>query len=112
VFLTGATAENADCNMSDVKMRVTSAGNLSCAGNLNIGNTIASFDSSATSLNKNTIVGGNLKVGYGLANIHNGSPYAVINNFMASGSLTTGGTTADYGTSTSWSSSKAGLLME
>ncbi len=32
------------------------------------------------------------------ANIQNGSPYAVSNNFMQSGSLTIGGTNADYGT--------------
>ncbi len=63
--------------MNDIKMRISSAGNVSCAGNLNIGN-------STISLNKDTIVGGDLKVGYGLANIHNGSPYAVINNFMTS----------------------------
>ena len=64
-------------------------------------------------MNRNTIVGGgDLKVGYALANIHNGSPYAVTNNYMASGSLTTGGTNAKDGTATSWSASTAGLLME
>ncbi len=31
---------------------------------------------------------------------------------MASGSLTIGGTNADYETATNWSSSTAGLLME
>ncbi len=80
--------------------------------NLNIGNTIASFKSSAISLNKTATVGGDFKVGYGLANIHNSSQYAVINNFMASGSLTIGGTTGNYGTATNWSASTAGLLME
>jgi hypothetical protein len=44
--------------------------------------------------------------------IHNGSPYAVINNFMSPGSLTIGGVNADYGSATNWSSSTAGLMME
>jgi hypothetical protein len=100
-------------NTRQPRMTITKEGNASCTGNLNIGNTIASFNSSAISLNKNTIVGGDLKVGYGLANIHNGSLYAVIANFMASGSLTIGGTNANYGTGVNqWSSNTAGLMME
>jgi hypothetical protein len=55
---------------------------------------------------------GRLNVAGNLGVIHNGSPYATNNGFMASGSLTIGGTTANYGTSTGWSSSTAGLLME
>jgi hypothetical protein len=72
-----------------------SAGSKSQNGKMNFNiYSIASFHSSAISLSNNTIVGGDLKVGcevYGLANIHNGSPYAVNNYSMASGSLTTGG---------------------
>jgi len=48
----------------------------------------------------------------GLANIHNGSPYAVSNNFMQSGSLTIGGTNANYGNGNNWSGNTAGLMME
>jgi hypothetical protein len=95
------------------RMRIASNGNVSIAGNLNIGSSVASFNSGAISLNKNTIVAGDLKVGNGLANIHNGSPYAVIASFMSSGSLTIGGTNVNYGGGVSqWNSSTAGLLME
>jgi hypothetical protein len=52
------------------------------------------------------------KVGYRLANIHDGSPYAVNSNYMASGPLPIGGTKANYGTAPRWSSSTAGLLMD
>ena len=48
----------------------------------------------------------------GITNIHNGSPYAVANNYMASGSLTIGGTNADYGNSSGWTTNTAGLMME
>jgi hypothetical protein len=48
----------------------------------------------------------------GVANIHNGSRFAVFSNFMASGSLTIGGTNENYGTATNWSSNTAGLMME
>ncbi len=48
----------------------------------------------------------------GIACIHNGSPYAVSNNFMTAGSLTIGGTTFDYGNATGWSTNTAGLMME
>ncbi len=49
----------------------------------------------------------------GIANIHNGSLYAVSNNFMSAGSLTIGGTNVNYGGgSTGWTSSTAGLMME
>jgi hypothetical protein len=34
VFLTRATADNADCTMSDEKMRITSAGNIACTGSI------------------------------------------------------------------------------
>ena len=49
----------------------------------------------------------------GVANINNGSPYAVANNYMAAGSLTIGGTTTNYGGGSSqWTTNTAGLLME
>ncbi len=49
----------------------------------------------------------------GIGCIHNGSPYAVANNFMASGNLTIGGTTANYGGGTLWNGGNAaGLMME
>lgn len=53
----------------------------------------------------------------GVANIHNGSPYAITNGFMQSGSLTIGGTNADYGCQIygggGWSGNNtAGLLLE
>ena len=48
----------------------------------------------------------------GIANINNGSPYATVNNYMQSGSLTIGGTNANYGGGTNWNSNTAGLLME
>ena len=54
-----------------------------------------------------------LQVYNGVANINNGSPYAVPANFMAAGSLTIGGTTANYGGGSSqWTTNTAGLLME
>jgi hypothetical protein len=72
---------------------------------------IATLNTNAISLNKQTIITGNFK-NVGIANIHNGSPYAAINNNMASGSLTIGGTNVDYGVATNFSSSTAGLMME
>jgi hypothetical protein len=55
---------------------------------------------------------GNVTVN-GSANIHNGSPFSVPNNYMQSGSLTIGGTNANYGTGgNQWSSNTAGLMME
>lgn len=49
----------------------------------------------------------------GTATINNGSNSANVNNFMASGSLTIGGTNVNYGGGVSqWSSNTAGLLME
>ena len=48
----------------------------------------------------------------GAANIHNNNRYAVPNNYMAYGSLTIGGTNANYGGGSGWSASTAGLMME
>jgi hypothetical protein len=48
----------------------------------------------------------------GIVNIHNGSRYAVANNYMQSGSLTIGSTNLSYGTSINWTSNTADLLME
>jgi hypothetical protein len=73
------------------------------------GGVIAASADALTSGDKT--ISGNLTVA-GLSNIHNGSPYAVPNNFMASGSLTIGGTTSNYGGTTNWTSNTAGLMME
>jgi hypothetical protein len=48
----------------------------------------------------------------GSATINNGSNYANSNGRMGSGSLTIGGTTANYGGGYDWNSSTAGLLFE
>ena len=50
----------------------------------------------------------------GLVCINNGLPWAVVNSKMQSGSLTIGGTNADYGWNTNgWTNSNAaGLLLE
>jgi len=48
----------------------------------------------------------------GTAVISNGNSYATKHNFMASGSLTIGSITADYGGGKSWNPSTAGLLLE
>ena len=56
----------------------------------------------------------NLEVN-GLACINNGSPWAVVNSKMQSGSLTIGGTNADYGWGTNgWTNNGnvSGLLLE
>jgi hypothetical protein len=48
----------------------------------------------------------------GIVGINNGSEYAITQNFMASGSLTIGGQTANYGCGYDWNTSTAGLMME
>jgi hypothetical protein len=48
----------------------------------------------------------------GTAAINNGSNYANTSGYMASGSLTIGGTTANYGSGYDWNGSTAGLLLE
>jgi len=48
----------------------------------------------------------------GTATINNGNNYANTTGYMASGSLTIGGTTANYGGGFEWSSNTAGLLFE
>ena len=53
-----------------------------------------------------------MKVSGGLVNVHNGNPCAVPNGYMASDSLTIRDTAPNYGSSTSWSSSTAGIMME
>jgi hypothetical protein len=75
---------------------IDSTGNISCTGTLTTGS--------------------NLTVNW-FANIHNGSGAAAVNNFMQSGSLTIGGTNANYGgnfyTGASWTGNNtAGLLLE
>jgi hypothetical protein len=58
-----------------------------------------------------TINSGDINVN-GKANIHAGSPYAVNNGYMASGSLTIRDTTKNYGGANNWTSNTAGLLLE
>jgi len=48
----------------------------------------------------------------GIGNINNGSASVVQNGYMASGSLTIGGTSANYGGGNLWNTNTAGLLME
>ncbi len=48
----------------------------------------------------------------GTANINNGTGYAVKNGFMASGSLTIGSITQNYGGGSNWTANTAGLLLE
>ena len=64
-------------------------------------------NSSATT----TINGSRININ-GIANIHNGNPVAVPYNYMASGSLTIGGSNVNYGGGTNWNANTAGLLME
>ena len=59
VFLTRATGDTSDCTMSDVKMRITSAGNVACTG---------SISCNSISLSNACIVAGNV-------GIKNASPY-------------------------------------
>ena len=48
----------------------------------------------------------------GIGSINNGSDHSITNGRMQSGSLTIGGTNADYGTEINWSGNTAGLMME
>jgi len=48
----------------------------------------------------------------GVACINDGTPYAPANNFMASGSLTIGGQTLNYGGGNNWTTNTAGLMLE
>ena len=72
------------------KMRLSSNGNLTTTGSI-----------ISTGLNIN-----------GIANIHNGSQFAVNGGYMGAGSLTIGDTTKNYGGGSNWSSNTAGLLFE
>jgi hypothetical protein len=105
---TGSDARYLQLTGGNMTGGLTTTGNIICNGQLGIGTTSFTYK---LYVNGVSYLDGNLKCA-GIANIHNNSPYAVVNNFMASGSLTIGGTNANYGTATSWSSSTAGLLME
>ncbi|MGE0635543.1 MAG: tail fiber domain-containing protein [Bacteroidia bacterium] len=48
----------------------------------------------------------------GIATINNNNNYANVNNFMASGTLTVGGITTNFGGGSGWTSNTAGILME
>jgi hypothetical protein len=60
--------------------------------------------------NRLTVTNG-INVG-GVAGINNGSPYATANNNMQSGSLTIGGTNANYGGGSNGTGNTAALMME
>ena len=47
-----------------------------------------------------------------MACIHNGSPLAAVSNWMQSGSLTIGGTNANYGGGVNRTANTAGLMLE
>ena len=103
VFLTRDTQDGADCTMADERMRISSTGGVAIGNNDPYNYKLF--------VNGVTYINDNLKVA-GIANIHNNSPYAVVNNFMAIGSLTIGGLTANYGCGNNWTSNTAGLMME
>ncbi len=63
VFLTRNTIDNADCTMSDEKMRITNAGNVSCTG---------SISCNSISLSNACIVAGNV-------GIRNANPWGDLN---------------------------------
>ena len=48
----------------------------------------------------------------GRVGINNGSEYAITSNHMASGSLTIGGISGNYGCGNNWTTNTAGLMME
>jgi hypothetical protein len=48
----------------------------------------------------------------GIANINGGTNFAVLNNYMQTGSLTIGDNTRNYGGGAFWNANTAGLLME
>jgi hypothetical protein len=109
VFLTRNSADAVSCDMTNERLRINSSGDTIISGNVAIG--YSTPFSYRLYVNGVSYLDGNLKCA-GIGNIHNNSPYAVPNNYMAAGSLTIGGTSANYGTATNWSSSTAGLMME
>lgn len=48
----------------------------------------------------------------GGATVNNGNNYANVNGYMASGSLTVGGITTNYGGGSGWTTNTAGIMME
>ena len=81
---------------ADGGLTVRGTGASSFAGNLGIGAT--------TPVAKLEVVG--------TANVNNGAGYAVKQGFMASGSLTIGSITENYGGGSGWTTNTAGLLLE
>jgi hypothetical protein len=61
----------------------------------------------------NLTTNGNFAANASIANINGGSNFAVLNGYMAAGSLTIGDSTKNYGGGTStWNTNTAGLMME
>jgi hypothetical protein len=90
VFLNRNTGDSADADLTYERMRITGTGR--------VGINTASPNCQLTVV--------------GVANIHNGSPYAASNNTMASGSLTIGGLNTNYGGGNLWTANTAGFMME
>lgn len=73
---------------------------------------VISTNGSATFAN-NLATNGNFAANTSIANINGGTNFAVLNNYMAVGSLTIGDPTKNYGGGTStWNTNTAGLMME
>ena len=73
---------------------------------------VISTNGSATFAN-NLTTNGNFAANTSIASINGGTNFAVLNNYMAVGSLTIGDPTKNYGGGTStWNTNTAGLMME
>ena len=73
---------------------------------------VISTNGSATFAN-NLATNGNFAANTSIANINGGTNFAVLNNYMAAGSLTIGDPTKNYGGgSSTWNTNTAGLMME
>jgi hypothetical protein len=74
--------------------------------------TMAEINMNGISLNKPTTVSGDLKATNSIGQISGVSSYAIPQNRMATGSLTIGDTSKNFGGGTGWNTNTAGLLME
>jgi len=80
--------------------------------NPNVYTTMAEINMNGISLNKPTTISGNLKATNSIGQISGASSYAIPQNKMATGSLTIGDTSKNFGGSAGWNANTAGLLME